>query len=105
MVTKQVLRHASRRGHASSRGPTLLHGPSFETLARFSYTLLCVCVDRVDYSVAHTLLQLTGNYFQVGAFPLVCVFVCFFCEFCEFCEFFHFVCFFSVSLSKHVYLA
>ncbi|CAN0309413.1 unnamed protein product, partial [Ectocarpus sp. 12 AP-2014] len=60
----QVLRHASRRGYASSRGPTLLHGPSFETLARFSYTLLCVCVDRVDYSVAHTLLQLTGNYFQ-----------------------------------------
>eukprot|EP00903_Cladosiphon_okamuranus_P012628 g11814.t1 len=61
----QVLRHASRRGYANSRGPTLLHGPSFETLARFSYTLLCVCVDRVDYSVAHTLLQLTGNYFQV----------------------------------------
>lgn len=49
----------------NSRGPTLLHGPSFETLARFSYTLLCVCVDREDYSVAHTLLQLTGNYFQV----------------------------------------
>eukprot|EP00752_Nemacystus_decipiens_P001367 g1356.t1 len=61
----QVLRHASQRGYANSRGPTLLHGPSFETLARFSYTLLCVCVDRVDYSVAHTLLQLTGNYFQV----------------------------------------
>ncbi|CAM9215574.1 unnamed protein product [Scytosiphon promiscuus] len=61
----QVLRHASRRGYANSRGPTLLHGPSFETLARFSYTLLCVCVDRLDYSVAHTLLQLTGNYFQV----------------------------------------
>lgn len=65
--TLQVLRQACRRGYGSSPGPTLLHGPSFETLERFSYTLLCVCVDRLDYSVAHTLLQLTGAYFQVGS--------------------------------------
>ncbi|CAM9277809.1 unnamed protein product, partial [Discosporangium mesarthrocarpum] len=60
-----VLRGAGRRGGAGNRGPTQLQNPSFETLAQFSYTLLCVCVERKDYSVVHTLLQLTGAYYQV----------------------------------------
>jgi hypothetical protein len=61
----EVLRQPGRRG-TGSKGPVLLQGLSFETLARFSYTLLCHCVDSSDYDTAHSLLQLTGGYFQVG---------------------------------------
>ncbi|CAM9530596.1 unnamed protein product [Chrysoparadoxa australica] len=58
-----VLRQPGRRG--GSKGPFRLQVFGFETLARFSYTLLCVCVERADYEAAHRILQLTGAYFYV----------------------------------------
>lgn len=60
----QVLKQPGRRG-AGNKGPFLLQGPEFETLARFSYTLLCVCVDGADYDTARALLQITGLYYQI----------------------------------------